>query len=67
MPSKKLNFSVSPINDNPTVVSATTVINGFSHKNGFPTIKFSIPSQDLLLDTKSLRLSGQLIVKNVIC
>tara|TARA_R110001632_G_scaffold58684_2_gene142750 strand:- start:7989 stop:9488 length:1500 start_codon:yes stop_codon:yes gene_type:complete len=64
MPSKKLNFSVSPINDNPTVVSGTTVINGFSHKNGFPTIKFSIPSQDMLLDTKSLRLSGQLIVKN---
>jgi len=63
MPSKKLNFSVSPINDNPVLVSGATVINGFSHKNGFPTMKFSIPAQDLLLDTTSLKLSGQLIIK----
>ena len=62
MPSKKLNFSLSPVNDNPTSVSGATFINGFTHKNGFPTIKFSIPAQNVMLDTKSLYLCGQLVV-----
>jgi len=62
MPSKKLNFSLSPINDNPVSVSGTTLANGFTHKNGFPTIKFSIPAQDILLDTQSLYLCGQYIL-----
>ena len=64
MPVKKLNFSLAPINDSPPVVNGATLDNGFSHKNGFPTIKFTIPAQDLLLDTKSLHLSGQFIIKN---
>ena len=63
MPSKKLNFSLSPINDNPVSVSGATLVNGFTHKNGFPTVKFSIPAQDLLLDTQSLYLCGQYILK----
>jgi hypothetical protein len=62
MPSKKLNFSLSPVNDNPTSVSGGSFINGFTHKNGFPTIKFSIPAQNVMLDTKNLYLCGQLVV-----
>tara|TARA_R110000823_G_scaffold118370_7_gene242181 strand:+ start:3448 stop:5079 length:1632 start_codon:yes stop_codon:yes gene_type:complete len=62
MPSKKLNFSLSPLNDNPVSVSGATLANGFTHKNGFPTIKFSIPAQDILLDTQSLYLCGQYIL-----
>ena len=62
MPVKKLNFSIAPLNDNPASVSGTTIVNGFGSKNGFPTIKFTIPAQDLLLDTSCLYLSGQLVV-----
>lgn len=45
MPVKKLNFSIAPLNDNPASVNAggTTIENGFGSKNGFPTIKFTIP------------------------
>lgn len=66
MPSKKLNFSLAPINDNPTsgTGSTTSVDNGFSHKNGFPTIKFSIPAQDVLLDVNNLYLSGQIFIND---
>jgi len=63
MPVKKLNFSFAPINDNPVSVDASSKFkNGFSHKNGFPTIKFSIPAQDILLDVGNLYLSGQFLV-----
>ena len=64
MPSKKLNFSLAPINDNPTSIDGAKVLNGFSHKNGFPTIKFSIPAQDVLLDVNNLYLSGQIFVSD---
>ena len=64
MPTRKLNFSISPLNDNPVKVSGATLANGFSHKNGFPTIKWSIPAQNMMLDTNSLYLSGQIVVKN---
>tara|TARA_R110001599_G_scaffold53068_2_gene148454 strand:- start:521 stop:2050 length:1530 start_codon:yes stop_codon:yes gene_type:complete len=63
MPVKKLNFSIAPLNDNPASVSGASIQNGFGSKNGFPTIKFTIPAQDLLLDTSCLYLSGQLIIK----
>ena len=63
MPVKKLNFSFAPINDNPVSLdSGGKFQNGFSHKNGFPTIKFSIPAQDVLLDVGNLYLSGQFLV-----
>jgi len=62
MPVKKLNFSLSPINDNPTTLQGGNISDGFSHKNGFPTVKFSIPAQDVLLDVSNLYLSGQMIV-----
>lgn len=61
MPIKKLNFSSSPLNDNPASFANARFNNGFSHLNGQPTIKFSIPAQDLLLDTSSLFLTGQII------
>lgn len=64
MPTKKLNFSLSPINDNPTNVSAGNITDGYSHKSGFPTMKFSIPAQDVLLDVNNLYLSGQFCVLN---
>lgn len=69
MPVKKLNFSISPLNDNPASTNtlangAASYTNGFSHKNGFPTIKFSIPAQEVLLDTSSLHLSGQFLVRS---
>lgn len=64
MPFKKLNFSMSPLNDNPASFVGTAFTNGFSHSRGQPTIKFSIPAQELMLDTKSLMLSGQFIIQN---
>lgn len=64
MPFKKLNFSMSPLNDNPAQFSNNQFQNGFSHSRGQPTIKFSIPAQDLLLDTTTLMLSGQVIFQN---
>lgn len=64
MPVKKLNFSFAPINDNPVSLDGSgNIANGFSHKNGFPTIKFSIPAQDVLLDVTQLHLSGQLVLQ----
>lgn len=62
MPTKKLNFSLSPINDNPTNVVGGNITDGYSHKSGFPTMKFSIPAQDVLLDVNNLYLSGQFCV-----
>lgn len=64
MPSKKINFSLSPINDNPTNVVANNITDGYSHKNGFPTMKFSIPAQDVLLDVSTLKLTGQLLINS---
>lgn len=63
MPVKKLNFSISPINDNPAQFVGASFQNGFSHLRGQPTIKFSIPAQDLLLDTTALFLTGQFITQ----
>ena len=64
MPTKKLNFSLAPINDNPTNVDGGNITDGYSHKNGFPTIKFSIPAQDVLLDVSNLYLCGQFLVQD---
>lgn len=51
MPIQKNTFLIKPSNN-------TT--DGFSHSKGNPVIKFSIPAQDLLLETSSLRLSGRI-------
>ncbi len=72
MPIIKKHFSLSPLNDNPAKISGTaagaggamgSVTGGFSHKDGFPTVKFSIPPQPAMLETNSLRLVGQILVK----
>ena len=67
MPIIKKPFSLSPLNDNPVVCSNSTddivITGGFSHKQGFPTIKFSIPPQPSMLEVASLKLVGQILVK----
>ena len=63
MPLLKKHFSLSPLNDSPVVVSGNVVQGGFSHKDGFPTIRFSLPAQNTLLETSTLKLVGQFIIK----
>jgi hypothetical protein len=67
MPIIKKPFSLSPLNDNPAVLTGNadtiSVSGGFSHRQGFPTIKFSIPPQPSMLEMSSLRLVGQILVK----
>ena len=63
MPIVKKHFSLSPLNDNPVVMTGNNIAGGMSHKDGFPTIKFSIPQQEALLETQTLHLVGQILVK----
>lgn len=67
MPIIKKPFILAPLNDNPAVISVNganlNVSGGFSHKAGFPTVKFSLPPQPVMLEMSSLRLTGQLLVK----
>jgi len=63
MPLLKKHFSLSPLNDSPVIVNNNIVQGGFSHKDGFPTIRFSLPAQNVLLETSTLRLVGQFLVK----
>lgn len=64
MPILKKHFSLSPLNDNAVVISAGNVVSGgFSHRDGYPTIKWSVPAQNALLETDSLHLTGQILVK----
>jgi len=63
MPIVKKHFSLSPLNDNPVVMDGANITGGMSHKDGFPTIKFSIPQQETLLETNSLHLVGQILIK----
>jgi len=55
MPVGKRSFLINPLNN---------TNDGFSFKNGNPVVKFSVPSQDVLLETATLRLCGQLQVKD---
>ncbi len=63
MPIMKKHFSLSPLNDVPVVMNGTSITGGFSHKDGFPTVRFSIPAQNNLLETTSLKLVGQFLIK----
>ncbi len=67
MPIIKKPFTLAPLNDNPVVLTGNgdnmTVSGGFSHKQGFPTVKFSIPPQPTMLEISTLKLVGQIIVK----
>ena len=55
MPLGKITFLINPLNN---------TVEGFTHKNGNPVVKFSIPQQDLLLESSTLRLSGQVQVNS---
>ena len=64
MPVLKKHFSISPLNDNPlNIVGGSVISGGFSHRDGFPTLRFSIPSQVALLETSHLHLTGQYVTK----
>ncbi len=64
MPVLKKHFSISPLNDNPmNIIGGSVISGGFSHRDGFPTIRFSLPSQMALLETSTLHLVGQFVVK----
>ena len=64
MPVAKKAFSIAPINENkPKQTGANTITGGFSFKQGQNTVRFSVPTSDRLLEVKSLRLVGQLILK----
>ena len=67
MPIIKKHFSIAPLNDNPAVLSnaaAPVISGGLSHKDGFPTVKFSVPPQPAMLEIATLKLVGQFLVKN---
>jgi len=64
MPIEKNYFQISPLNDNPLQSSgANGVAGGFSFKESNPIIKFSLPAVEKLLETRTLVLTGQFIVK----
>ena len=55
MPVRKINFSLPALNE----TSA-----GFSSRDGFPVIKFTIGAQVGILETSSMRLTGRFSVKS---
>lgn len=55
MSAGKRNFLINPLNN---------TSEGFTFKNGNPVIKFSIPEQDVLLESSTLRLSGQVQIED---
>ena len=61
MPSSKVYFSIPPLNDSSVSSAANQISGGFSNKNGNGNIKFALSSQDRLLDTSDLYLTGQVI------
>ena len=64
MPSQKLYFSIPPLNDVSTGLNAGAITGGFSNKNGNSNIKFALGSQDRLLDTSDMYLTGQIVMVN---
>lgn len=65
MPSQKVYFSIPPLNDQSTAAAGTNatsnITGGFSNKNGNANIKFALGSQDRLLDTSDMYLTGRII------
>ena len=55
MAPRKINFSLPAINETSS---------GFSPRAGYPIIKFTVPSQQALLETVSLRLRGRFQVRS---
>ena len=65
MPIQKVNFSIPPLNDSNTTSNTAntppTLTGGFTNTKGNPTIKFSIPAQDRLLNPTQMFLTGQVV------
>ena len=65
MPSQKVYFSIPPLNDQSTAAAGanatSNITGGFSNKNGNANIKFALGSQDRLLDTSDMYLTGRII------
>ena len=65
MPSQRVYFSVTPLNDQPTTGTAPkTLGGGFSPKNGNDKVRFALGTQDRLLPTDELYLTGQIVHVN---
>jgi len=65
MPSQKVYFSVPPLNDQSVKSSTGAVLaGGFSPKNGNSYIKFALSSQDRMLPTDEMYLTGRICLVN---
>lgn len=61
MPTQRVFFNIPPLNDQSTSSTAKVVSGGFSTVAGNENIRFAIGSQDRLLPTDDLYLSGQIL------
>lgn len=61
MPTQRVYFEIPPLNDQSTTSAAKVVSGGFSTVAGNENIRFALGSQDRLLPTDELYLSGQII------
>ena len=65
MPSQRVYFSITPLNEQSTSTTAPKTLNGgFSPKNGNDKVRFAIGSQDRLLPTDEMYLTGQIVHVN---
>lgn len=65
MPSQRVYFSITPLNEQSTSMTAPRTLNGgFSPKNGNDKIRFAIGTQDRLLPTDEMYLTGQIVHLN---
>ena len=65
MPSQRVYFSITPLNEQSTSASAPKTLNGgVSPKNGNDKVRFAIGSQDRLLPTDEMYLTGQIVHVN---
>ena len=64
MAAKKVNFSISATNDSSTSIDSGGKLSGGYRFSGQNIIKFVIPQQEALLETKTLNLDFQLITLN---
>ncbi len=65
MPSQKVYFSIPPLNDQSVQSSTGAVLSGgFSPKNGNSYVKFALSSQDRMLPTDEMYLTGRICMVN---
>lgn len=62
MPVSKVNFSIPAINDQATSIdSSNKLTGGFSFNKGTANVRFSISSQERMIDTSDMFLTGQVV------